>query len=208
MRYLSAFLISLFAFTAAFSQTEQSPIVEREFDYKDWTYKQILSDDEINLRSAASDKKLVMIVYFAPWCPNWKHDAAFVQKLHEKYADKGLVVIGIGEYDSTSRMRSHLDQYKITFPTVFESRTTAERLSTVHYTYRTEAGDKRKWGSPWYVFFGSDSMEKTGDVITKKPAVVNGELIKKAAEEYIREKLGIGSGVEETPAPRSDAKKN
>lgn len=196
MKYLAALLIVFFAFTAALAQNEQAAIEERTFDYKDWTYKSINSDDDVNLRKWIAGKKLVMVVYFAPWCPNWKHDAAFVQKLHEKYADKGLAVIGVGEYDSVKRMRVHLEQYKITFPTVYETQYTADRLKTAHYTHRNDAGDKRKWGSPWYVFLEPASIEKSGDVITKKTAVINGELIKGDTDRYIRKKLSIDENKE------------
>jgi hypothetical protein len=40
---------------------------------------------ETNLRKFTAGKKLVMVVYFAPWCPNWKHDAKFVESMYEKY---------------------------------------------------------------------------------------------------------------------------
>jgi len=98
----------------------------------------------------------------------------------------------VGEYDSTGKMKDFTDQYKITFPSVYESENSGARLTTVHYAQRTEAGDTRKWGSPWYVFLDPAALEQTGE-LTRKTTVVNGELIKQDAEKYIQQKLS-GSG--------------
>lgn len=191
MKLITAILFS-FALTAfAFGQNEQAPITEKEFAYKDWTHKSITGGDKVNLRDFAKGKRLVMVVYWAPWCPNWVHDVAFVQSLHDKYKDKGLAVIGVGEYDSVSKMRAHIDKYKLTFPTVYESEKLSDRLTSVHYSQRSEAGDKRKWGSPWYVLLDPATLEPSGDLLTKKTTVVNGELIQQEAEKYIQQKLGI-----------------
>ncbi len=133
------------------------------------------------------------MVYWAPWCPNWKHDLAFVQELHAKYAKDGLAVIGVGEYDPPDKMKQHMDQYKLTFPSVYESTALADRLKTVHYEQRSAAADTRKWGSPWYVFLEPSKLPANGEVLANKVSVVNGELIKPDAEKFIREKLGLAA---------------
>ncbi|MEK7857141.1 MAG: TlpA disulfide reductase family protein [Acidobacteriota bacterium] len=194
MKFISALMIVLSAFVFSFAQNEQSPIVEKEFGYKDWTLKNLKGGGETNLREFSKGKKLVMVVYWAPWCPNWKHDVSFVQELHQKYAASGLAVIGVGEYDPIDKMKQHFDQYKLTFPSVYESTASGERLSTVHYAQRTAAGDTRKWGSPWYVFLEPGKLETSGAILTTKAAVVNGELIRPDAEKFIREKLGLTAG--------------
>ncbi len=195
MKLISAILLSLACTAFAFGQNEQSPVVEKEIAYKDWTYKSLGGDTKVNLRDFTKGKKLVMVVYWAPWCPNWMHDLAFVQGLHEKYKDKGLAIVGVGEYDSTSKMRDHIEKNKLTFPMVYESEKLSDRLTTVHYAQRTEAGDKRKWGSPWYVLLDPATLEPSGEFLTKKTTVVNGELIKEDAEKYIHQKLGISAAV-------------
>lgn len=191
MRYLSA-LFLLFAFAgSATAQNEQTPIAEKPFAYKDWTLKNLRGGGETNLREFARGKKLVVVVYWAPWCPNWRNDLAFVQSLHEKYSAAGLAVIGVGGYDPVDRMKKHWDQYKLTFPSVYESDSQASRLTSVHYFQRTEAGDRRKWGTPWYIFLDTETLKPAGEFLTEKTTVVNGELIKPDAEKYIRGKLGL-----------------
>jgi len=191
MKTFLALAIMLFGLTFASAQTEQAPFQEKEIKYKDWTYKSIRDDKPVNLREFSNKKKLVMVVYFAPWCPNWKHEAPFAQKLYEKYKANGFDVIGVGEYDTVDAMKTNLDTFKITFPVVYESDSKDARQKTLHYDYRTAVGDTRNWGSPWNVFLEPSKLMKKGEVLTEKTFVVNGELIEAEAEKFVREKLGL-----------------
>jgi peroxiredoxin len=191
MKTFLALAIMLFGLTFASAQTEQAPLQEKEIKYKDWTYKSIRDDKPVNLREFSNKKKLVMVVYFAPWCPNWKHEAPFAQKLYEKYKANGFDVIGVGEYDTVDAMKTNLDTFKITFPVVYESDSKDARQKTLHYDYRTAVGDTRNWGSPWNVFLEPSKLMKKGEVLTEKTFVVNGELIEAEAEKFVREKLGL-----------------
>ncbi len=191
MKILFALIILSLSFAVVSAQNEQAPIVEKDFTYKDWVYKNVITGTDMNLRKFTNGKKLVMVVYFAPWCPNWKHDAAFVQGLYEKYKGNGFDVIGVGEYDPVSAMKTHLDAFKITFPAVYESVLRTDKDKTLHYEYRKAVGDTRKWGSPWYVFLEPEKLEKDSLILSKKASFVNGELIKDQAENFIRAKLGL-----------------
>jgi peroxiredoxin len=173
------------------AQTEHAPIQQKELNYKNWNYKSARGDGEVNLRDFTKNKKLVMVVYFAPWCPNWKHEAPFAQKLYEKYKANGFDVIGVGEYDTVEAMKTNLDAFKITFPVVYESDARDAKQKTLHYGYRKSVGDTRGWGSPWNVFLESSKLTKEGDVLTEKTFIVNGELIEAEAEKFVREKLGL-----------------
>ncbi len=194
MKTLSILAILLFSFVFASAQTEQAPVLEKEFKYNDWTYKSVRDGKEINLRQFTKGKKLVMVVYFAPWCPNWKHEAPFAQRLYEKYKASGFDVVGVGEYDTIEAMKLNLDAFKITFPVVYESESRDAKQKTLHYDYRKAVGDTRNWGSPWNVFLIPSKLEKKGDKLTEKTFVVSGELIEAEAEKFVREKLGLPAG--------------
>lgn len=191
MKSVFAFLILMFCLTFVFGQNEQAPILEKEISYKNWTYKNVRTGDEINLRDFAKGKKLVMVVYFAPWCSNWRYDAPMLERLYEKYKANGLDVIAVGEYDPVDSMKANLDTLKITFTAVHESESRADKQKTLHYEYRKSTGDTRGWGSPWYIFLMPSMMEKKGDTLTKKTFVINGEMIEADGEKFIREKLGL-----------------
>jgi peroxiredoxin len=205
MKIVFAIAILLFSFTFTLAQHEYSPLKEFEIKYKDWTYKTVTDGKDINLREFAKDKKLVMIVYFASWCPNWKNQAPFTQKLYDKYKDKGFDVIGISEYAPLADTKQNLTDKKITFTVVAESDSKASKQTTPHYEYRQKTGDTRSWGSPWNIFIEKDNYKKKGDEVVKKAFVVNGELIENEVEKFIRQKLGLSA--EETKVAVKDDKK-
>ena len=203
MKLIVAIGILLGALTFAFGQNEQAPLIEKEIAYKDWTYKNIRTGEDTHLRDLTKGKKLTMVVYYAPWCPNWRHDAPMLQRLYDKYKSKGLEIVAIGEYDPLDSMKKNLDTLKVTFPAVYESELRTDKQKTLHYEYRRSTGDTRGWGSPWYIFLPSKMIEKKGDLITKKTFVVNGELIESEGEQFIRKNLGLP----ETEAKPASAKK-
>lgn len=191
MKTLSILAILFFSFVAASAQTEQSPILEKEFKYKNWNYKTVRDGGEMNLRDFAKNKKLVLVVYFAPWCPNWRNESPFAEKMYEKYKANGFDVVGVGEYDTIDAMKLDLDKKKITFPVVYESESRDAKQKTLHYDYRKATGDTRNWGSPYNVFLIPNDLKKKGDTLTEKTFIVNGELIETDTEKFIREKLGL-----------------
>ena len=201
MKTLLLLAILLLSFSFASAQHEYAPVQEKEIKYKDWTYKQVREGGkDLNLREAAKGKKLVMVVYFAPWCPNWKLQAPVAQKFYEKYKANGFEIIGVGEYDTVDAMKASLDTFKITFPVVYESDSRDAKQKTPHYEYRRTMGDSRNWGSPWSIFLVPSQLKK-GEFLTEKTFVVNGELMEAESEAFIREKLGLPK--EETKAPVS-----
>jgi thiol-disulfide isomerase/thioredoxin len=186
---------------------EYAPLLEQKINYKDWTFKSLKDGAPVTLRDVAKGKKLVMVVYFAPWCGNWKAEAPVVWKLYDKYRKDGFEVVGVSEYGSVEDSRKYFDsQGGAPFPVVVESEATASRDQTTHYAYRQIAGDTRRWGSPFNVFLEPARLNKTGDVLTEKAWVVGGELIEKDAEQFIREKLGLAQQSAVEPCKAEPAK--
>lgn len=192
MKTFLALAILLFAFAlTASAQHEYAPLQEHDVKYKDWTYKSVRDGGGVNLREFAKDKKLVMVVYFAAWCPNWRNEAPFAQAMYDKYHAQGLDVIGVSEYASVADTKTNLDDKKITFQVVSESDSKDAKQKTPHYDYRKTTGDTRRWGSPWNIFLEPNNIEQKGDTIVKKATVVNGELMEAETEAFIRQKLGL-----------------
>jgi thiol-disulfide isomerase/thioredoxin len=187
------FLLIALAFvpTTTFAQEghEYSPLVEKPLNYKSWTLKDIKDDKPVDLRTLAEGKKLVMVVYFAPWCPNWRNEAPVAARLYEKYKDQGFAVIGVSEYGSRDEVRNFFGPTGAPYPVVSESESREDRDKTPHYSYRQATGDTRKWGSPYNVFLEPATLSKSGDVLTEKAWVVNGELIEADVDKFIGERL-------------------
>jgi peroxiredoxin len=188
--FLALFLI-FFAISPSFAQHEYSPIQEKELKYQDWTYKNVVTGKDVNLRDFAKGKKLVMVVYFAAWCKNWKFQAPLTQSLYTKYKDKGFDIIGVSEYESLDLVKKHLIENSLTFTVVSESESRNAKQNTLHYGYRTKTGDTRSWGSPWNLFLNPDELKKGEETLTKKAFVINGEFINEETEVFIRQKLGL-----------------
>ncbi len=168
---------------------EYSPLVEKTVSYKNWTLKDLKDDKPVDLRSLVQGKKLVMVVYFAPWCGNWRHEAPVAAKLYEKYKDQGFEVIGVSEYASRDDVRAFFGPTGPPYTVVTESEMREDREKTAHYGYRQLTGDTRKWGSPWNIFLEPEKLTKEGDLLTEKAWVVNGELIEADVDKFIAERL-------------------
>jgi thiol-disulfide isomerase/thioredoxin len=169
---------------------EYSPMAETTVNYKTWSLPVITTGKNEELRKLMAGKKLVMIVYFAPWCKNWRMEAPVAAKLYDKYKAQGFQVIGVSEYGMMSEVIDYFGKDGPPYPVVTESESREDKEKTPHYAYRQLTGDKRNWGSPWNIFLEPAKVAATGDVLTEKAWVVNGELIEDEVDKFIASKLG------------------
>lgn len=168
---------------------EYSPLVEKTVNYKNWTLNDLKDNKPVDLRSLVAGKKLVMVVYFAPWCPNWRFEAPIAASLYEKYKDQGFAVIGVSEYGTRDDVNKYFGPAGSPYPVVSESELREDKQKTSHYAYRQATGDTRNWGSPWNIFLEPAAFAKTGDVLTEKAWVVNGELIEADVDKFVADHL-------------------
>jgi len=170
---------------------EYEPLEEKTINYKDWTFNSVKDNKPVNLRLFVQGKKLVLVVYFAPWCHNWQLESPVVARLYDKYKASGLDVIAVSEYGPRADALSFFGTAGPPYTVVSESEARTDREKTSHYTYRQASGDLRKWGSPYNIFLEPAKLNKSGDVLTEKAWIVNGELIEADVEKFIRERLGL-----------------
>ncbi|HEX6719096.1 MAG TPA: TlpA disulfide reductase family protein [Pyrinomonadaceae bacterium] len=172
---------------------EYSPLTESTVNYKNWALPNAITDKQEDLRALMKGKKLVMIVYFAPWCGNWRNEAPIAAKLYDKYKAQGFQVIGISEYADKDAVRGYFGQDGPPYPVVTESLSRDDKEKTAHYGYRKLTGDTRNWGSPWNIFLEPTKVNDKGDVLTEKAWVVNGELIEDEVDKFIASKVGAAT---------------
>ncbi|MEP6637083.1 MAG: TlpA disulfide reductase family protein [Acidobacteriota bacterium] len=184
-----AFCLITLAPMLARAQHEYSPLVEKTVNYKNWTLNGLKDDKPVDLRTLTQGKKLVMVVYFAPWCGNWHNEAPVAAKLYEKYKAQGFEVIGVSEYGSRDDVRAFFGADGPPYPVVSESEAREDKQKTPHYGYRQLTGDTRNWGSPWNIFLEPAKLTKDGEVLMEKAWVVNGELIEDDVDKFIAERL-------------------
>jgi len=195
--FLATITIALAPLTAfAQGSHEYSPLVEKTVNYKNWSLVNLQTDKPEDLRALVAGKKLVMVVYFAPWCGNWRNEAPIAAKLYEKYKNQGFQVIGVSEYAARTDVKAFFGEAGPPYPIVSESETRDDRDKTLHFGYRQSTGDTRKWGSPWNIFLEPAKVNASGDVLTEKAWVVNGELIEDEVDKFIADKLqSVNAGV-------------
>ena len=168
---------------------EYSPLVEKTVNYKNWNLVDLKNDKPVDLWSLAEGKKLVMVVYFAAWCHNWRNEAPVAARLYEKYKAQGFAVIGVSEYASREDARNFFGADGSPYVIVTESESRDDRDKTAHYGYRQSTGDTRKWGSPWNIFLEPAKLAKDGEIVAETAWVVNGELIEDEVDKFIFERL-------------------
>jgi thiol-disulfide isomerase/thioredoxin len=172
---------------------EYSPLVEKTVNYKNWTLNDLANNKPANLRSLMTGKKLVMVLYFAPWCPNWKNEAPVAAGLYEKYKAQGFEIVGVSEYGPRDDVKNFFGPTGPPYPIVSESESREDREKTAHYGYRQLTGDTRKWGSPWNIFLEPSKCNSNGDVLMEKAWVVNGELIEADVDKFIHDRLAANA---------------
>ena len=194
-KLLLALVILISAPVAMLAQNghEYSPLVEKTVNYKNWTLNDLATNKPVSLRSLMQGKKLVMVLYFAPWCPNWRNEAPVAASLYDKYKSQGFEIVGVSEYGLRDDVKNYFGPNGPPYPVVTESESREDRDKTPHYAYRQLTGDTRKWGSPWNIFLDPTKCNSSGDVLTEKAWVVNGELIEADVDKFIHDRLAANA---------------
>ena len=185
-------LVLTSAATGAQDGHEYAPVLEKTVNYKTWTHNDLVSNKPVELRSLMQGKKLVMVLYFAPWCPNWRNEAPVAASLYEKYKSQGFEIVGVSEYGSRDDVKAFFGPAGAPYPVVSESESRDDREKTPHFGYRQLTGDTRKWGSPWNIFL-EPSKCSSGEVLTEKAWIVNGELVQADADKFIHDRLAANA---------------
>lgn len=190
---LMLFILALAPAALRAQSHEYSPLVEKTVNYKNWTLNDLAANKPVQLRSLMQGKKLVMVLYFAPWCPNWKNEAPVAASLYEKYKSQGFEIVGVSEYGTRDDVKAYFGPTGPPYPVVSESESREDRDKTAHYAYRQLTGDARKWGSPYNVFLEPSKCSSNGDVLMEKAWVVNGELIEADVDKFIHDRLAANA---------------
>jgi peroxiredoxin len=64
--------------------------------------------------------KIILLNFWATWCPNCREEMPSLEKLWEKYRSKGLVVIAISVDRNRGEIRSFAQEQGLTFPILLD----------------------------------------------------------------------------------------
>jgi len=162
---------------------EFAPLLASPVAYPDFTLRTADGSTEIRLSDWIRGKPLVLVSTFAGWCKNCNWEAPVLARLYAKYHSQGFDVLQVSEYTHPSDVERFIQRHHPPFPVVIGSVSTddATREGTIHYRFRKQVGDKRKWGTPFNVFIVKGDQAR--------PLVVAGELIEEEIEPFIARKL-------------------
>jgi thiol-disulfide isomerase/thioredoxin len=82
--------------------------------------------------------KVVLVDFWASWCAPCRQEMPVLEGLHEKYAEQGLVVVGINIDNSKKKMDKFLKGFPVTFRIIHDPKiTVAQRYepSTMPTSY-------------------------------------------------------------------------
>lgn len=66
----------------------------------------------------ATKGKIVVLDFWASWCGPCASSLPALERLHQKYKDRGVVVLGVSVDDDAAKMKGFLAKHPVTFPTV------------------------------------------------------------------------------------------
>lgn len=172
------------------AKPEYAPIVERKLDFYNFTYQSV-TGAPFDLREYAKDKTLLIVEYFAGWCPNSNRNGHVIQRLSTRYRASGLGVVGVSEYSNATEFSIHIGRIGIDYPVVLETKKRDQRKDSSHYKYRRAAEDKRKWGTPFYVIIEARDIEPAAPSgpLARRVFTISGEMVEEEADRFIRERV-------------------
>ena len=60
--------------------------------------------------------KVVVINFWASWCPPCRDEAPYLEEMWQKYKDQGVVFLGVDYVDTEPEALSYIDEFGITYP--------------------------------------------------------------------------------------------
>ena len=82
--------------------------------------------------------KVVVINFWASWCPPCRDEAPFLQRTWQQYKDRGVVFIGVDYVDSETATKAYLKEFGITYfngPDIGSAISQRYRIKGVPETY-------------------------------------------------------------------------
>jgi peroxiredoxin len=71
-----------------------------------------------SVRLADYKGKVILLNFWATWCPPCKAELPGIIELYDQYKDKGLVILGVSGDDDAETLRAFADEWKIKYPMI------------------------------------------------------------------------------------------
>lgn len=77
-----------------------------------------LSRNDLTQLIKAHSGKVIMLNFYATWCPPCRQEIPELERIHKAYASKGVVILGLSvdEADTRKQLPAFLDKLGVTYP--------------------------------------------------------------------------------------------
>lgn len=94
-----------------------------------WTLKNV---DGREVRSVDFKGKVVLVDFWATWCPPCRKEMPAYEALHKKYADRGLVILGLSLDElEPAEVKRFGETMKVSYPLIMADGTVAEKFGGI-----------------------------------------------------------------------------
>ena len=94
----------------------------------------LAADDGSGFSLGDYQGKLVLLNFWATWCPPCVQEMPSLNALHERFQDRGLVVLGVSVDEDQQAYQQFVERLGIVFPTVLDpARQVSNRYGTLKY---------------------------------------------------------------------------
>ena len=98
---------------------------------------------------AAQKGKVILLDFWATWCPPCKVEIPWFVEFQEKYGPKGFIVVGVSVDDKASALKPFGEKYKVNYPLLIGDGRT---------DIKGPRGYNAAWGLPKTFVIGRDGM--------------------------------------------------
>ena len=77
-----------------------------------------LQGDMVRLSDAQG--KVVMVDFWASWCPSCREEASHLAELYEEYKARGVEFIGVAIWDYPEELLKYVEQFDLTYPNALD----------------------------------------------------------------------------------------
>lgn len=122
-----------------------------------------VSLDQVRKDPKANKKRIVLMDFWATWCPHCAAESGELQKLHQKYASKGVLVLGVSQdTGGAGDVKPFVKQHKLTYMQLVDQSGEAAQAYGVRPVPVTVIIDRN--GKVYSTYLGfSEGMEKELD---------------------------------------------
>jgi peroxiredoxin len=94
-----------------------------------WTLKQV---DGREVRSTDFKGKVVLVDFWATWCPPCRKEMPAYEALHKKYAERGLVILGLSlDEIEPAEVKRFGESMKVSYPLIMADAKVAEAFGGI-----------------------------------------------------------------------------